>query len=92
MTDANLPPSTEVASAIKQFILTELLPGEDPSLLDESTPLMSSAILDSTSTLKLVLFIEERFGIELEARDTRPSNLETIGSIVRTIQTRAAKA
>ena len=91
MTDPSLPPSAEIASAIKEFLLTEVLPGEDPSLLNENTPLMSTAVLDSTSTLKLILFVEERFGVELEARDTRATNLETIGSIVRTILSKSAK-
>jgi acyl carrier protein len=90
MTDPSLPPSAEIAGAIKEFLLTEVLPGEDPSLLNENTPLMSTAVLDSTSTLKLILFVEKRFGVELEARDTRASNLETIGSIVRTILSKAA--
>jgi acyl carrier protein len=91
MTRANLPPSPEIADSIKRFILTEVLPGEDPSLVTESTPLMSTAVLDSTSTLKLILYIEEQFGVELEARDTRPANLETIESIVKTIVSRSAK-
>jgi acyl carrier protein len=91
MTRANLPPSAEMADSIKRFILTEVLPGEDPSLVTESTPLMSTAVLDSTSTLKLILFIEEQFGVELEARDLRPANLETIGAIVQTIQSRLAE-
>lgn len=91
MTRANLPPSPEIADSIKRFILTEVLPGEDPSLVTENTPLMSTAILDSTSTLKLILFIEEQFGVELEARDTRQANLETIESIVKTIVSRSSK-
>lgn len=91
MSPTSLPPTTEMANAIKQFLLTEVLAGEDPARLDETTPLMSSAVLDSTSTLKLIMFIEEQFGVELEARDLKPSNLETIGSIIRTIQTRSSR-
>jgi acyl carrier protein len=90
MTPANLPSAPEMAAAIKQFLLTEIVPGEDPSQVDETTPLMSSAVLDSTSTLKLIVFVEEQFGVELEARDLKPANLETIGAIIRTIQTRSA--
>ena len=92
MSSTSLPSTTEMANSIKHFLLTEVLPGEDPSQIDETTPLMSSAVLDSTSTLKLILFIEEQFGVELEARDLKPSNLETIGSIIRTIQSRFSQS
>lgn len=91
MSPTSLPPATEIANSIKHFLLTEVLAGEDPARIDEATPLMSSAVLDSTSTLKLVMFIEEQFGVELEARDLKPSNLETIGSIIRTIQSRSSQ-
>ena len=49
--------STE--ETLKQFILREFLPGEDPNELEESTPLVSTGILDSLATLKLVTFLED---------------------------------
>ncbi len=65
-----------VVERVKAYILEEFLPGEDPSELTASTPLRGSGILDSVSTLKLVTFLEEEFGIELEARD-----VEKLGSL-----------
>jgi len=37
---------------VRKFILAEFLPGEDPSRLTPTTPLMSSGVLDSIATLK----------------------------------------
>ena len=51
-----------IKQTIKEFILDEFLPGEDPDELTESTPLITGGILDSIATLKLVMFLEERYG------------------------------
>ena len=60
----------ELKQAIKNYIIQEFLPGENPDNVTDDLPLISSGILDSIATLKLVLFIEERFGITLEAHET----------------------
>ena len=62
--------SDDVDATVKDFILSEFLPGENP---DEARPTRRRSsrggMLDSIATLKLVLFIEEHFGIELEAHE-----------------------
>ena len=48
-----------------------------PSELTDDTPLITSGILDSIATLKLVTFLEERFGIG--SRRTKPTrHLDTL--------------
>lgn len=59
----------DVMPVVKGFILERFLPGEDPRLLMPTTELIRSGILDSLATLELVTFLEERFGIELEAHE-----------------------
>ncbi|WP_291984360.1 acyl carrier protein [Luteitalea sp.] len=66
---------------VKQFILENFLPGEDPKNLTDDTELKESGILDSLSTLKLVTFLEEHFKIELEASDLDAGNLSSVRSI-----------
>jgi acyl carrier protein len=75
----------ETKLAVKEFILREFLPGEDPNELTETTPLISGGILDSIATIKLVLFLEERYGIKVEAHETDPEYLDTIASITSLI-------
>lgn len=70
---------------LKQFILKEFLPGEDPEELTYTTPLITGGVLDSIATLKLVMFIEERFGVTLQAHETDPDYLDTIELISDTI-------
>jgi len=70
---------------VKQFILENFLPGEDPKNLTDDTELKESGILDSLSTLKLVTFLEEHFKIELEASDLDAGNLSSVSSISRLV-------
>jgi acyl carrier protein len=76
----------DIAKTVKDFILNEFLPGEDASQLEDTTPLISGGILDSLATLKLVGFLEERFGIEIEPHQTDEEYLGTIARIVQLVE------
>lgn len=78
----------EIQAAVKEFILTEFLPGEDPGELTDTTPLITGGVLDSIATIKLVLFMEERFGIKVEAHETDPEYLDTIALITQLIRSK----
>ena len=71
----------EIQKDVHAFILNEFLPGEDPSELTESTPLITGGILDSITTLKLVVFLEERFNITVEAHEAGVEHLDSIRQI-----------
>ena len=84
--------SDEIQSKVKDYILSEFLPGEDPDELKADTPLITGGILDSISTLKLVGFLEEQFGINLAAHEASVDYLNTIADIDALVQSkRAAK-
>jgi acyl carrier protein len=76
----------DITRTVKEFILTKFLPGEDPAALTPSTPLVTSGILDSLATLELVSFLEEHFGIELEAHEADATRLGTLEDIGRLVQ------
>ena len=83
----------DITGTVKEYILTTFLPGEDPSQLTATTPLITSGILDSLATIELVAFLEERFGIELEARDVDTSRLGTLDDITNLVRSKqGAKA
>jgi len=71
----------DIANVIRHFILHAFLPGEDPSELTDRTPLITGGILDSISTLKLVVFLEDHFGIRVEAYEAGVEHLDSIGQI-----------
>jgi acyl carrier protein len=78
----------ETGRNVKEFILREFLPGEDPAALTESTPLIAGGILDSLATLKLVAFLEEKFKITVAPHETDEEHLGTISDIVRLVQSK----
>ncbi len=71
----------EITKVVHDFILREFLPGEDPDELSGRTPLISGGILDSITTLKMVTFLEDRFGITIEAYEAGVDNLDSIDQI-----------
>lgn len=75
-------------STIKAYILSEFLPGEDPSLLTDTTPLVTGGILDSLATLKLVAFLQEQYKIEIEPHETSVDYLNTLPDIERLVQSK----
>lgn len=72
----------EPSATIRGFLLREFLPGEDPAELTDRTPLITGGILDSISTLKLVTFLEDHFGIEIQAHEAGVEHLDTVERIV----------
>jgi acyl carrier protein len=48
--------------------------------------------LDSISTLKLVVFLEERFGVRVDAHEAGIDHLNSIGQIVALIERKQAAA
>lgn len=71
---------------IKQFILSEFLPGEDPNQLLPSTPLITGGILDSLATLRVVEYLETTFSIRIEAHEADVDNLDTLEKIAVFLQ------
>jgi acyl carrier protein len=76
----------DIEGVVKGFILKEFLPGEDPQELTDTTPLITGGVLDSIATLKVVMFIEERFGITLQAHEVDSEHLDTIAQIAQLVR------
>jgi acyl carrier protein len=82
----------DIQTVIHDYILREFLPGEDPDELAADTPLITGGILDSISTLKLVVFIEERFGVTVEAYEAGVEHLDSVGRIAELIAEKKSAA
>ena len=67
-------------TVISDYISRELV--ADPALpLANETSLLDSGILDSLSLLRLVVFLEERFGITMGDADLLPENFASVNAI-----------
>jgi acyl carrier protein len=70
---------------LMEFIRTKLLLRADVVRLDANAPLLGG-ILDSMSILRLVAFIEERFGISIEDQDLVPEHFENVKALAAFVQ------
>ena len=82
----------DIKNTVRNFILEEFLPGENPEELTDSTPLLTGGILDSIATLKLVSFLEEQFKIELAPHETDADHLNTVTTITALVQSKLQAA
>lgn len=83
---------SNIKEELRQYILSEFLPGESPANLTDDTPLRTSGILDSVSTLRLVTFVEERYGIEVEAHEAGVENFDRIDTIASFVESKGGAA
>ena len=81
-----------IKEEVRQYILSESLPGEKASNLRDDTPLRTGGILDSVSTLKVVNFVEERYGIMVEAHEASVENFDSIDAIVAFVESKRLAA
>ena len=82
----------DIKTKVKSFLLNEYLPGEDPAALTDTTPLMTTGILDSIAVLKVVTFLEEQFRITIEPHEAVVENLNTLADIARLVSKKASAA
>jgi acyl carrier protein len=75
----------QIKATVKEFILKEFLEGEDPSALTDSTELISSGVLDSLATLKLVTFLENSFNVSVAAHEADADHLNTLNDITKLV-------
>jgi acyl carrier protein len=80
----------ELKNTLKHFILEQFLLGEAPEALTDDVRLISDGIIDSLGSLRLVAFIEEKFGVLIEAHEIDADHLDLIDNIVDLIASRTA--
>ena len=75
-------------TVINDYISRELV--QDPALLPlaDETSLLETGILDSLSLLRLVVFLEERFGITMGDADLLPENFASVNTICAYVRAR----
>ena len=70
----------DVQETIRKFIYQNILRGAQVTL-DAHTPLLELGILTSLSTMRLLGFIRERFGVEVPMSDMIGDNFRDLASI-----------
>jgi len=81
-----------VRAMLRDFILTNFLPGEPPETLEDSTPLVSSGLIASLSMLEVATFIEEEFQLTLGPEDIGIERMDSIDLLVELVAKRSTSA
>ena len=70
--------ASNIASTIESFIVEEIMMVSKETRIDLESSLIKSGIVDSLSLLRLISFLEEKFGIVIDDEDVVPENFDTI--------------
>jgi acyl carrier protein len=70
-----------VNERIREYLLTEAMQGAPPEELTDDTNLVEEEILDSLGIFALVEFLEESFGIQIDAEEVVMPNFQTVTTI-----------
>lgn len=68
-------------SMIKDYISLELVGRSELLPLQDDTPLLETGILDSLALLRLLVFLEEHFSVQVDDFELIPENFNTIDAI-----------
>lgn len=73
----------DVQSTIKQYIVTEIMHELDQNVLDNEAALIEGGIIDSMNLIKLVLFIEEKYGVAITDEELDIDNFMTVNALTK---------
>ena len=76
--------------ALREFVRTEIAYDRQLGEIDPDRPLLGD-VLDSTDVLRLVVFIEERFGVRIDDDELEPDNFETLRRLAAFVDRKAAR-
>jgi len=71
----------EITACVTSFIKQNFLFWSDEFSIGYDSSLMEGGIVDSTSILELVSFLESQFGIKIEDHEFIPENLDSLQNI-----------
>ena len=77
--------SSDIESQLAEYIENEIAYDRGGAPLLPDDPLLDG-LVDSTSMLRLVLFIEERFGVRVEDDELVPENFETVAKLAEFVE------
>jgi acyl carrier protein len=71
----------EYAQAVKEFVLKEFLPDVPADDLADDLDLMANGVIDSLGLLKVIAWLEDRYGVDTDAVDLDPESFTSVAAI-----------
>lgn len=82
------PSLEEIKKEIREYVQQHLAGKLRGKELLGNTPLISSGILDSISTMQMVVHVEKTFSVEFEAHEVDRDNFENIDTMASLISSK----
>ncbi len=76
----------ELTKVVRDYIIREYLEESDDREITETTPLISSGIVDSFSMVSLLRFLEKKYSIHIPDADATPEAFDTVERIVALVR------
>ena len=76
----------DIAGIVRAYILDTFLPGVGAAELADTEPLIRGGVIDSIAIIRLVSFLEERFGIAIAPHEAGVDYLDTIEQITTLVR------
>jgi acyl carrier protein len=84
------PNAEGVAETVKEFILSNFLPGDPRESLQDDDLLLEGGIVDSAGVVSMIVFLEGHFGIQVLDEELFAENFATIERIASFIARKQA--
>jgi acyl carrier protein len=78
----------EIQKQVRDFVIENLLLGEEESEFSDTQSFLESGLIDSTGILEIIGFLEEQYAITIEDDEMVPENLDSVERIVVFLQNR----
>lgn len=69
------------AQAIREFLVEEFLPDVPAAELDDHRDLLEGGVIDSLGLLKVIAWLEDRYGINSDDLDLDPESFRSVAAI-----------
>jgi acyl carrier protein len=80
-----------IEEILRTYIEKEILGPANGFPFSDETSFVENGIIDSTSLLALIAFVEEQFSISVEDSEVIPENFDSIASLSRFIRCKNGK-
>lgn len=81
---------TDLAAELVDLITTDLARVDEPVTTD--TDLLLTGLVDSLGVVRLVQWLEDRFGFEIDPADVTLDNFQTVAAMLRYVDRKQAAA
>jgi len=78
----------ETETTLRTYIARNILFSEADYPYPDDASFLETGVVDSLGVMELVMFVEERFGIDVQDRDVVPANFDSISRLAAFIRSR----